>query len=439
MKQLPDFAKGSLTQNVHPRMGRGRYLALLTRLGTVPLGIALVASALLADAATAAPTVAGMSNTRLDRLDRVFDAALNQGDLQGAVLVVKRDGQEVLTRAYGHLDGARVRDMPTNAVFDLATLTQPITVAAAISWQEQGGWLLSDELGHHLAPFARRQASLWDVIRQTDGLAHSIDPLGFEPGRPVRPSQRWKHSLDAALNMTADYFVQQIASQPSMFTPGQVARPGFSFDLLGLALEASSQQTLGTFFLRHLFIPLDMWDTGFNPAAGLETRLVSRDGGSASVGNASPVRDPRDPVIFECGSACLTGTAGDYSRFANMLLNDGRVGTQQVLSRLSVRMMRRHQLEPDVDNRLPALAESPTAEAAEKRSGLGLALMPTDVPSPLPLQAGDFGAWSPGGSFFWVSPSERLVVVMLAVQPHQRNSARLRQQVIGLIGQSIVD
>lgn len=385
---------------------------------------------------------AGMSAARLKRLNQVLDKAVDDGDLQGAVLSVERDGKEVFSEAFGHLDLGRQRAMPVNAVFDLSTLTQPVTVAAAILWQEQGGWLLTDSLGQHLTPFARQRASLWDVMRQTDGLARAIDPLDREPGQRIRPSQRWTHSLDAALSMTGDTFIRQLASRVSPNAPGVVASTGFSFDLLGLALENSSQETLGTYFLRHLFIPLDMWDTGFNPPAGLETRLVIRDGGSATIEKEglvdSPVRDPRDPVIFECGGACLTGTAADYRRFASMLLNGGQLGHQTVLSRLSVGMMTRHQLATTTDNRLPALIETDELRKAGLRSGLGLALVPQGVPLPLPLQAGDFGAWAPGGSFFWVSPSERLAVVMLAVLPKGRNSARLRQKVIGLIAQSIV-
>jgi len=379
-----------------------------------------------------------MSAGRLKRLNQLLEKAVTDGDLQGAVLSVERDGKEVFSEAFGYLDPERQRAMPVNAVFDLSALTQPVTVAAAISWQEQGGWLLTDLLGQHLTPFARQQASLWDVMRQTDGLASAIYPPDRDPGQLIRPSQRWTHSLDAALNMTGSAFIRQLASQASPYSPGAVARTGFSFDLLGLALENSSQQTLGTYFLRHLFIPLDMWDTGFNPSAGLETRLVIRPVGAAIVAKDGPVRDPRDPVIFECGGACLTGTASDYRRFASMLLNGGRLGQQTVLSRLSVDMMTRHQLSSTSDNRLPALIETDELSEARLRSGLGLALIPEGVPLPLPLQAGDFGAWGPGGSFFWVSPSERLAVVMLAVLPNKQNSARLREQVIGLIAQSII-
>ncbi len=376
----------------------------------------------------------GLSDNRLSRLDDYLNSRVQDGGLTGAVVVVARRGQTAFSRAYGHLDAQRRQPMPVNAVFDLGRLTEPVTAAAALIMQEQGQWLLADPIGRYLPEFAQSSLSVWDALRHTTGLTDSIPPLRFAPGEVVRHSDRLRLSVQAATRFTGQSFIRRLAEQPVRYQPGQVAERGFAYDVLGLALEKASNQTLGTFFLRNLFIPMDMWDTGFNPPAGMENRLVG-------AGSSAGARDPRNPVNFECGGACLTGTAEDYLRFATMLLNDGLVAEQRVLSRPSARRIVGRQLGADVQNRLDGLTES---GAPGFDVGLGVSVVPAGQPTALAVQPGEFGVASPGGQLLWVSPAERLVIVLLAALPESDTypddaRRRFQQQVIALVKQSIND
>ncbi len=378
---------------------------------------------------------AGISVARLKRLDAYLDDLVQDGALQGAVLTMSRRGQNVLTRAVGWQDADQRTAMPVDAVFDLSLLTEPVTAAAALILQEQGKWLLSDPLGRYLPAFKPLPVTAWDALTHTGGLADSLRPPRFSAGKFASYARRLHHSLDAAHNFTGERFTESLAAQPLARTPGLVAERTFSYDLLGLAMEKAGGQTLGAFFLRNLFIPLDMWDTGFNPSASLETRLVLTAPDEPGELDRPPVRDLRNPVSFECGGACLTGTAVDYLRFATMLLNEGQADGQRLLSRASATQMTRTQLAPTVENRLPFFA----ADAAAAARGLGVNIHTGRPLAGLPLAAGDFGLASPNGSFFWVSPSEQLVVVMLAAAAEPEFTTRMQRQVIALVYQSIDD
>lgn len=382
---------------------------------------------------------AGLSAARLKRLDAYLNGIVQTGALQGAVVAVSRHGRVALTRAYGHLDSTGQRPMPVDAVFDLSLLTEPVTAAAALVLQEQGQWLLSDSVGRYVPSFAQLPVSIWDSLRHTAGLSATLPPERFESGAVARPSERLTHSVQAAMSFTGQSFLTRLASQPLRNQPGLIAERSFAYDLLGLAIERASNQTLGTFFLSHLFIPMDMWDTGFNPAAGLENRLVSHQGKRAPSLSEAPIRDLREPVSFECGGACLTSTAADYLQFASMLLNGGQVNGQRVLSRPSIELMTRNQLGSKTENRLPAFVRLNHGFASEFGFGLGLTVTPAGARSALPGSPGDFGLSSPGGSFFWVSRTEQMAIVMLAVLRNDQQPMRLQRQVTALVTQSIND
>lgn len=377
---------------------------------------------------------ASMSTNRLARLDDYLNGRIESGFLTGAVVAIARRGERLPPRAYGHLDAAASLAMPVDAVFDLGRLTEPVMATAALIMQEQGSWLLADRIGRYLPEFTDYDLTVWDALRHASGLEPSIPPLRFVPGQVVRHSDRLTRPVQAATSFTGQSFIRRLADQPLRYQPGQVAERAFDYDLAGLALEKAANQTLGTFFLRNLFIPLDMWDTGFNPPAGMENRLVARS-------NSPGSRDPREPVIFECGGACLTGTAGDYLSFAMMLLDEGRIASGRVLGRFSVKQIVRRQLGAETENRLASLDGDAVTSSFD--FGLGVSIAPGQV-TPLPVQAGDFGVASPGGQLLWVSPGEQLVIVMLArlsdnaVQRDQQR-LRLQQQVIALVRQAITD
>ncbi|HUO71570.1 MAG TPA: serine hydrolase [Solirubrobacteraceae bacterium] len=103
------------------------------------------------------------------------------------------------------------------------------------------------------------------------------------------------------------------------------------------------------------------------------------------------------------GGVGLSTTAQDYLRFAQMLLNGGRLGGARILSRKTVELMRVHHLAPEATPVAPGLGY-----------GLGVGVV-TD-----PAQ---FKRLSSAGQFFWsgyattamfVDPKEQMVALLFA-------------------------
>src|SRR5437660_2904204 len=81
----------------------------------------------------AKPETLSVSAERLDRIDGAVNAAIDKGDLPGAVVLVVHRGHVVFRKAYG-LRSKLPEKVPMTAdtVFDLASLTKPVATATSI-------------------------------------------------------------------------------------------------------------------------------------------------------------------------------------------------------------------------------------------------------------------------------------------------------------------
>jgi len=107
---------------------------------------------------------------------------------------------------------------------------------------------------------------------------------------------------------------------------------GTNIDFVGKAVEAVSGKRLDAYLHGHLFTPLGMSDNRLSIGEPQRKRLVAmhQRGEDASL-DADPFELEQNPE-FHMGGGGLYGTAGDYIRFTQMILNKGRGNGNQVLS-----------------------------------------------------------------------------------------------------------
>src|SRR5476651_1900391 len=109
-------------------MHRWRARAVVFVSISVLLGSGAAGSSALAQRAASAPpaqpTSSGFDLVRLSRIDDAVGAAIAEGKLPGAVVLVGRGDQVVFTRAYGNRALVPKREpMTEDTIFDLASLT----------------------------------------------------------------------------------------------------------------------------------------------------------------------------------------------------------------------------------------------------------------------------------------------------------------------------
>lgn len=202
----------------------------------------------------AKPEDVGFSSERLARIDSVLKADIDSGRIPGAVIAIARHGKLVKFDAYGFRDKAAGVKMTTDTIFNIASMTKPMTTVGALTLYEQGKLLIDDPLSKYFPQFAnmkvaarddkgepttdtvpaRRQITIQDLLRHTSGLIYG--GRGTTVVHRMYPSG----SGDAATSYDGAAFLDKLASLPLLYQPATVWDYGFGLDVTGLTIEKIS-------------------------------------------------------------------------------------------------------------------------------------------------------------------------------------------------------
>jgi CubicO group peptidase (beta-lactamase class C family) len=308
---------------------------------------------------------AAFCKTRLARLHDTLARHVTADGMPGIVALLYRRG-ETHVETIGRQSFEAPTPMRRDTIFRIASMTKPITAAAALILVEQCKLRLDDPVDTFLPELAdrrvlksldgpvadtvpaKRPVSLRDLLTFTFGLGavmvwppeHPIQKamadLGLAPG-PWQPE------------VSADDFMRRLGSLPLIYQPGERWLYHTGSDVLGVLIARASGQSLGDFMRDHLFEPLGMHDTGFQVPQDKLDRLASAymmDPQKKELTFFDDARHSRwaKPPTFAAGGSGLVSTADDHLAFQRMLLNKGRHGTQRILSRPAVELMMSDQL-----------------------------------------------------------------------------------------------
>jgi CubicO group peptidase (beta-lactamase class C family) len=376
----------------------------------------------------AKPEEVGFSSERLSRIGTTIRADVEAGRIPGAVIAIARHGKLVMFDAYGYRDKAANAPMTTDTIFNIASMTKPMTTVGALMLYEQGKLLINDPLSKYFPKFsdmrvaardangeptaetvlAKNPITIQDLMRHTSGIVYG------GRGNTVVHKMYPAGSSDAARDYDGAGFMEKLASLPLLYQPATVWDYGFGLDILGLTIEKISGQSLGQYLQANLFSPLGMTDTGFFISPDKAARYAKPlpadpDGGKPQA------RSPEltQALKFECGGGCAASTASDYLRFATMLMNGGRLGEARLLGPRTVSYMLSDQLGTGIKN----LVGNADPTRADYGFGLGLAVRTTPGIVKMMGSVGQFSWPGASGTDWWVDPKEELVVVYLSAAP----------------------
>src|SRR5690242_4504273 len=108
------------------------------------------------------PEDAGMSASRLALIGKRLSAEAAENKLPGAVVAVARHGRLVYFEAVGWRDNSRATRMTPDTVFNVASMSKPVTTVGGLILFEQGRLLLADPVGKYLPQLANKQVAVLD-------------------------------------------------------------------------------------------------------------------------------------------------------------------------------------------------------------------------------------------------------------------------------------
>jgi CubicO group peptidase (beta-lactamase class C family) len=109
------------------------------------------------------PEDVGMSSERLATIKTTLRADVEGGKIPGAVIAVARRGQLVYFEAIGFRDKAAGVPMTTDTIFNIASMTKPITAVAALMLVEQGRLMIDDPAKKYLPQLADTKVAVLDA------------------------------------------------------------------------------------------------------------------------------------------------------------------------------------------------------------------------------------------------------------------------------------
>ena len=380
------------------------------------------------------PASVGFSAERLNRIGARLKADSEAGTIPGAVVLIAREGKIAYFEAFGVQDPQTKAKMSRDSIFRIYSMTKPIVNVASMMQVEEGRYHVSDPVAKFIPSFAkvqvgvekppaeaggkptlelvapRRAMSVQDLMRHSSGITYGFFGVGAV-----------KAMYGGVLDGDPDNaeFAERIAKLPLAYQPGTVWDYSHSTDILGRVVEVVDKKSLYASLNDRLLKPLGMKDTAFYVTdAAKQSRVAEPFPDDRSLGGGVEFFDPRKAGKFEGGGGGLTGTAMDYARFLQMLLDGGTQNGKRYLSPKILAYMTADHMGTGVTPG-PYYLPGPGYGF-----GLGFGVRTAAGVSADPGSTGDYYWGGAGGTYFWVDPKEKMFVVFMMQSPKQRLTYR---------------
>ena len=367
----------------------------------------------------------GFSREGVQRIDDFINTEISENRMPGAVLAVARHGKLVIYKAYGSRDPITHAPMSLDSVFHLASMTKVMATVGALSIYEEGKLPLNSPINFWLDEFKNshvgtiqadgdvslkpvlKPITVQDLMRHTNGM-----PYGDRGSTPIHklfpPS-----SAGSAFVYEGGEFLQKLASAPLLYEPGTVWDYGFGIDVLGLIEEKIDGTSLENILNKRVWSKVGMKSTTFHPSPALRAKLARPLSLDPMTGKPQSIGILDKQTKFDCAGSCAFSTAGDYIRFAQMLLNKGQIDNRRVISSNTVNFMTSDHLGLNIKNNVSGTEPA----RAGYGFGLGVAVRTVRGVAALNGNVGEFTWNGASGTIFWVDPASDLAVVMMAATP----------------------
>src|SRR5256714_1868246 len=361
-------------------------------------------------------------------IDQLLRQKSDAKEIPGVVAMAANSKEVIYQGAYGRRDLSKDDAMTVDSVFWIASMTKAITAAGAMQLVEQGKLSLDAPIGKLLPDLAAPQVLEGFDAQGEPKLRPSKNPITLRHLMTHTAGfcyHLWNADMVNYLEKTGTPDITSCKNAalktPIMSDPGTRWEYGTNIDFVGKAIEAASGKRLDAYLRDHLFTPLGMNDTGFRIGDEQRRRLVGMhargpDGSLMPI----PFELEQDPE-FHMGGGGLYGTAADYIKFTQMILNKGRGNGNQVLKPETVALMSQNHIGdlnmtkmisvlPDLTNDVDLYPDM------DKKWGLSFVINTALTPqgrSPGSL------AWAGlANTYFWIDPSRDVAgVILMQVLP----------------------
>jgi CubicO group peptidase (beta-lactamase class C family) len=385
------------------------------------------------------PARVGFDPQRLERIKPAMQRYVDSGIFAGISTMVARRGELVHFEQVGYQNRDTKAPLTAESIYRIYSMTKPIICTALMALHEEGRFQLFHPVSKYLPVFGKVK-----VLEQgTHGAKEVV------PSAPMTIQQLFTHTagltynfleespvckmyLDAGLmsdtHSPLSQVIADLARFPLVDHPGAGYHYGMSIDVLAHLIEVLADQPLADFLADRIFQPLSMVDTAFSVPEGKQERVATMYGHpdvtthtfnqiiEAWQSGFNEEIDMRQTYPthgapnFQRGGHGLFATAGDYMRFAQMLLNGGELDGARILGRKTVAFMHSNHLPL----KLLPYQIGPVGPSLGYGFGLGSRVLLDPPATGVPGSVGEFGWAGAAKTYYWVDPQEELIGVFMS-------------------------
>ncbi|HXW69556.1 MAG TPA: exo-beta-N-acetylmuramidase NamZ domain-containing protein [Dissulfurispiraceae bacterium] len=348
---------------------------------------------------------------KLRPLRDIVEKEVREGKLPGAVVIIGTPEGVAFRQAFGSRSlEPRQSPMTEGTIFDVASLTKVVaTTTAIMQLAEKGKVRLDSRVAGYWPAFGtkgKKEITIRQLLTHYSGLRPDLD---LKKG--------WS-GYKTAMHM--------IVREKPVCPPGTCfIYSDINFEILGEIVRRVSGEPLNVYCSKNIFNPLGMADTGFNPSRRLRDRIAPTEYYEGNM-LSGIVQDPACRKMGGiAGHAGLFATADDLCRFAQMLLNGGRMGRVRILKAATIDEM--------------TTPQSPPGKGTLR--GLGWDIGPPLASNRDELPpVGSYGHLGYTGTALWIDPISKIYAIVLTnrVHPDGRGDVKaLRADIKALVADAI--
>ena len=347
------------------------------------------------------------ARAEIEAIGKAMDKMIAEKEIAGAVTLVEDKDKVLHLGTNGLADLETKTPMRDDTLFWIASMTKPVTGTAVMMMQEAGKLSVDDPVSKYIPEFKNLKdaAGKEVVVTIKQCLTHSAGLSEVSP----------QESGDIA---TLGALMPLIVAKPVRFEPGSKWEYSqTSINTAARVVEVVSGEDFPGFLDRHLFGPLGMKDTTFYPdeaqAKRIATSYKRTDAGELEksgllfLGNQPITSRERYPRA----NGGLFSTAGDYGKFARMILRGGELDGRRYLKEESVKQM-------------TTVQSGDLKTGFTPGNGWGLGWCVTKEPQGVTaaVSPGTFGHGGAYGTQAWIDPVKGRAYVLLVQRANFANS-----------------
>jgi CubicO group peptidase (beta-lactamase class C family) len=362
------------------------------------------------------------------QIDQLLREKADAKEIPGVVAIAATGNDILYQGAFGKRDLSNDDAMTPDSVFWIASMTKAITSAGAMQLVEQGKLSLDAPIGALLPDLASPQV--------LEGFDASGEPKLRPANNPITLRHLMTHTAGFAYHLwngdVAAYLEKtglppittcqnDALKLPLASDPGTRWEYGINIDFVGKAIEAVSGKRLDAYLRDHMLVPLGMNDTAFKIGDDQRRRLVGMHvRGEDGTLSPLPFELEQDPE-FHMGGGGLYGTAPDYIKFCQMILNKGRGNGNQVLKPETIELMSQNHIGELVMTKMTSAAAIYTNDVdlyPDIVKKWGLSFVINTAMTPEGRSAGSLAWAGLANTYFWIDPARDVTgVILMQVLP----------------------